>query len=57
MAEGNRKAYTPPAIRDCGPITEQTLQSIHCSQEATDSEQPTPERVLHSRDRSAPEDR
>jgi len=57
MAEGSRKAYTPPAIRDCGPITEQTLQSIHCSQEATDSEEPTLERVLHWRARPAPEDR
>lgn len=57
MAEGSRKTYIPPAIRDCGPITEQTLQSIQCSQEATDSEQPTLERVPHSRARSAPEDR
>ena len=57
MAEDSRKPYTPPAIRDCGPITERTLQSIHCSPEAPDSEQPTPESTLHSRGRSAPEDR
>jgi hypothetical protein len=48
MAEGSRKSYTPPAIRDCGRITERTLQSIHCSQEATDSEQPALERTPHS---------
>jgi hypothetical protein len=48
MAEGSRKAYTPPAIRDCGRITDRTLQSIHCSRKAIDSEQPALERVLHS---------
>lgn len=55
MAEDSKKSYTPPAIRDCGRITERTLQSIHCSQEAADSEQPTLESVLRSRARSAPE--
>ena len=57
MAEDSRKPYTPPAIRDCGRITERTLQSIHCSRVSTDSEQPTPERVPHSRSRSESEDR
>jgi hypothetical protein len=55
MAEDRKKSYTPPAIRDCGPISERTLRSIHRSQEPTDSEQPTLERVPHSRARSAPE--
>ena len=48
MAEGSRKAYTPPAIKDCGRITERALQSILGSREATDSEQPAPERAPHS---------
>lgn len=57
MTEHSRKPYTPPAIRDRGQITEQTLQSIHCLQESTDPEQPAPERVAHSRSRSEAKDR
>jgi hypothetical protein len=57
MTERSRKPYIPPAIRDRGEITEQTLQSIHCLQESTDPEQPAPERAAHSRSRSEPEER
>jgi hypothetical protein len=57
MAEDSRKPYTPPAIRDCGRITERALQSMHCFQEPTESEQSARERALRSRSRSEPEDR
>jgi hypothetical protein len=56
MAEDSRKSYTPPAIEYRGRITDQALQSIHCSRDATESEQPAEERVLHWRARSARED-
>lgn len=54
MAEDSRKSYTPPAIEYRGRITEQALQSIHCSRDAADSEQPAEGRVLHWRARSGP---
>jgi hypothetical protein len=41
MVERSKKPYTPPAIEDCGRITERTLQVIHGSPEATDPVQPT----------------
>ena len=54
MVERSKRAYSPPALEDRGRITEQTVQPIHRSPEATGPVQPTPERVQHSRARSAP---
>lgn len=57
MAEGRRKPYIRPAVEDRGRITEQTLQFLHSSQEATDPDQHEPERVRHSRASSTLESR
>lgn len=56
MAERSRKPYIRPVLRDCGRITERALESIRCSQEARDAEQPAPERVMRSRSRAEPEE-
>jgi hypothetical protein len=57
MAERSRKPYIHPVLRDCGWITERALESIRCSQEATDAGQPAPERVMRSRSRTEPKER
>lgn len=44
MVERSKRSYSPPAIKDCGRITEQALQSTHRSPdgspEPTDPVQP-----------------
>ena len=50
MAERSRKPYIHPVLRDCGRITERALESIRCSQEATDAEQPMRSRSRTERD-------
>ncbi len=57
MAERSRKPYIRPVLRDCGRITERALESIRCSEEAADAEQPAQERLRHSRSRSETEER
>ncbi len=57
MAEERRKPYIRPAVEDRGRITEQTLQFLHSSQEATGPDQQELERVRHSRAGSALEGR
>lgn len=57
MAERSRKPYIHPVLRDCGRITERALESIRCSEEAADAEQPAQERLRHSRSRSETEER
>ena len=58
MAEGRRKPYVRPAIEHRGRISEETLRSIHGSEEATDPVQPaTQDGALHAKERSEPEQR
>jgi hypothetical protein len=57
MAERSRKPYIRPVLRDCGRITERALESIRCSQEASEAEPAAAERVMRSRSRYECEDR